>query len=290
MPITISCSCGKNLRVKDELAGKRIKCPACAGVIPVPAPPKEEPELVAVEAVAADEAPREAEAEVPQEAEGVPLFWADPNAAGGKIIALSDDALFVADLGEKEFKRARSVLGKGAPVPEVLEAAETVIPFDQMSKVQSNLYHGFIDVTWEAPDAKEATETNVLCPDKQTRDVLMEALHGILGWKREVIEYSRLKASWPPLVVIGLFGALTFFFLMAALHPEQEGGGKVVRTNWLGAIFVWVFNFFGPFGVVLLGLPFVLAGVAWLVMRMIHPPIMLTLTPRPAGRSRRWEA
>ncbi len=33
----VVCSCGKRLRVAAELAGKRVKCPACKGVIAVPA-------------------------------------------------------------------------------------------------------------------------------------------------------------------------------------------------------------------------------------------------------------
>src|SRR5206468_9602574 len=37
MPITFNCDCGKTLRVKDELAGKRVRCPACNGVAAVPA-------------------------------------------------------------------------------------------------------------------------------------------------------------------------------------------------------------------------------------------------------------
>jgi hypothetical protein len=49
MPITFTCDCGKQLRVKDELAGKRVKCPACAGGVTVPEP---EPEFEVV-----DEAP-----------------------------------------------------------------------------------------------------------------------------------------------------------------------------------------------------------------------------------------
>ena len=37
MPIEVSCAeCDKELRVKDELAGKKIKCPGCAAVIAVP--------------------------------------------------------------------------------------------------------------------------------------------------------------------------------------------------------------------------------------------------------------
>jgi hypothetical protein len=37
MPITLPCTCGKNLQVKEDLAGKRIKCPGCGGVLAVPA-------------------------------------------------------------------------------------------------------------------------------------------------------------------------------------------------------------------------------------------------------------
>jgi hypothetical protein len=43
MAISLSCTCGKTLQVKDELAGRRIKCPACAIVLSVPAP---EPEIL----------------------------------------------------------------------------------------------------------------------------------------------------------------------------------------------------------------------------------------------------
>lgn len=39
MSIPITCpGCGKSLRVKDEWAGKRAKCPGCGGAIPIPMP------------------------------------------------------------------------------------------------------------------------------------------------------------------------------------------------------------------------------------------------------------
>ena len=37
MPITVTCSCGKSLKVRDELIGKSIKCPACGSAFPVTA-------------------------------------------------------------------------------------------------------------------------------------------------------------------------------------------------------------------------------------------------------------
>jgi hypothetical protein len=36
MAITWTCECGQKIAVKDELAGKRVKCPACTEVVMVP--------------------------------------------------------------------------------------------------------------------------------------------------------------------------------------------------------------------------------------------------------------
>lgn len=35
--ISFSCACGKALKVKDELAGKKVRCPECSRPIQVPA-------------------------------------------------------------------------------------------------------------------------------------------------------------------------------------------------------------------------------------------------------------
>ena len=41
MAIALSCTCGKRLRLKDELAGKRVRCPGCQRPLTVPAPENE---------------------------------------------------------------------------------------------------------------------------------------------------------------------------------------------------------------------------------------------------------
>lgn len=38
MAISFTCDCGKQLRTRDEAAGKRVKCPACGGIHSVPQP------------------------------------------------------------------------------------------------------------------------------------------------------------------------------------------------------------------------------------------------------------
>lgn len=59
MPIRLQCSCGKQLGVRDEFAGKAVKCPGCAKPIRVPA------------AGAGQPAPRSAPKPVPRAAAAV---------------------------------------------------------------------------------------------------------------------------------------------------------------------------------------------------------------------------
>jgi len=48
MAIRLTCpECGKELSVRDELAGRRGKCPGCGGIITVPDAAGEEPALTA---------------------------------------------------------------------------------------------------------------------------------------------------------------------------------------------------------------------------------------------------
>lgn len=42
MAITVSCECGKKLKVKEELAGKKVRCPECQATMVVPSAEAEE--------------------------------------------------------------------------------------------------------------------------------------------------------------------------------------------------------------------------------------------------------
>jgi hypothetical protein len=80
MPIPLSCPCGRSIRARDELAGLRIKCPQCGGVLTVPspepaAPPKVDPWS---EAPPRDESPQPAAAQEEELSEVLP---ADPDEA-----------------------------------------------------------------------------------------------------------------------------------------------------------------------------------------------------------------
>ena len=49
MPIALSCPCGKNLRVQDNLAGRRVKCPVCGEILEVAPATAQEEEIVFTE-------------------------------------------------------------------------------------------------------------------------------------------------------------------------------------------------------------------------------------------------
>ncbi len=76
MPIRFKCpNCQKGLVVKDELAGKKVKCPACKGPVTIPAPiaPPADLEDFAAAALASDgaAAKKEAAPEKPKEAQPI---------------------------------------------------------------------------------------------------------------------------------------------------------------------------------------------------------------------------
>src|SRR5438067_703406 len=59
MPLSVSCgNCGKSFKVADELAGRRVRCPACQSVVAVPSLSAGPPPVTAAEEAESVEAPR----------------------------------------------------------------------------------------------------------------------------------------------------------------------------------------------------------------------------------------
>lgn len=83
MPIEFNCTCGRRLRVAEEHAGRRVKCPGCTTIANVPLP---EPRFEVVEEAA------EPQFEVVEESAGRPAKKArvwddDDDAASGYTVA-----------------------------------------------------------------------------------------------------------------------------------------------------------------------------------------------------------
>src|SRR5712691_7766517 len=41
MSISVECRCSRTFRIKDELAGKKVRCPDCKSILNVPEPERE---------------------------------------------------------------------------------------------------------------------------------------------------------------------------------------------------------------------------------------------------------
>src|SRR5262249_26488453 len=106
MPIQVACSCGKKLHVRDELSGKKIKCPACGGVLavdgqsPAPAKPPPAPSVkTAPPALPEAAAPKKRE-----EQESSPSYWDCQRDFTNGLLVVTGDALWFNKLADKELK------------------------------------------------------------------------------------------------------------------------------------------------------------------------------------------
>ncbi len=59
MAIPFTCTCGKSIRIKDELAGRKARCPDCGTAFTIPAPQTPNAEDVAGDFLLADSAGEE---------------------------------------------------------------------------------------------------------------------------------------------------------------------------------------------------------------------------------------
>lgn len=250
MPIITPCACGKKLRTQDDFAGKRIKCPACGTVVTVLAAPDDRPLLDA-----ADEEQDTVELSAEQSRTLPPAkepFWVNP-AGNDTVVALTDTAVYVADLGEPALGAARQALERGDAVWKVLKEAKTIIAFDEVSEVRSDLRGSAVGITWRKDKAGSRIRTRVALADAKARDEMMDVLHERLGrgWKMQEVEESRLAAAaWP------LFACCFLLFVCA-----------------------FEFFFITPVPVAVLVISLILlAGCAGdLVFRLRKPPVFLTI-------------
>src|SRR5262245_40228549 len=60
MPISLKCSeCGSSLKIRDDLAGRKVKCPKCTNILRVPTDEEEaDVEVMPDERVSTDPPPR----------------------------------------------------------------------------------------------------------------------------------------------------------------------------------------------------------------------------------------
>ena len=291
MSLIVPCECGNELLVKKDLLGQRIKCPDCVRTFIVPVISHE---VAAAPAATVIETPVAELAERfrpdPASEQAALDFWATRRAAGGEIIVLAHDKLYEATAYLKEFTRTVESLRAGGPADQALTKPKNVIRFDLVCGIEANLHDRWLNVSWKNTAAKDATETLVCCPDRESRDEIVQALQERFGstWTRKIRQDTRLEAISAPLAVVVVCGLLTVGLAITAnwlegIDISTRGGG---RLGWIFRLIGMALKFIGPVGVTMLGAPLVLLGAVWLLMCFRKPPRMLTLTASPADATK----
>ena len=110
MPIVFHCPCGRRLRVRDENAGRRIRCPDCGEALRVP----------------------EAEEEVP------PVECWKCSSLNENLLILTPGAFISVkiDNAKRDVDEVIGALFAGSRPEDVLDGSQTVIPLDALWAVE----------------------------------------------------------------------------------------------------------------------------------------------------------
>lgn len=124
MPIELTCTCGRALKLRDELAGMLIRCPACAGTLQVPVAAEQ---VEIVEAVAAGPPPLPQAKRSEVAAGPPPLPKAPPAAPAEPAVDLKPPDPLPPKTKERRKKRKRSVYSEQYGDP----ANKPMVVFDE---------------------------------------------------------------------------------------------------------------------------------------------------------------
>ena len=306
MPTLVTCSCGKKLNVRDELVGKKVKCPACGGILEVaaalvaeeiveveetparkPAPPRKPPPVPAGSAPSgppprAKEGPRpkeEDEADAPAARNDLGIFRCT-GSGQSRLLCLTDEGAFFADADKKTMKRIEADLADGESPQDAFGDDPAFIPWGAVTKIDSNLKHHDFQITFKHASDDDASQT-FRFEDKRDRTDALKWMRDHLTpeftYKRR--ELTRLQATYSPLITIGIL-VLVFGFLVWlawGLQQPREGGGRV--RGLAGIIIAYTVGWLGPLWTGVLGGVCVLGCVAWMAVRIADPPIEVTIIP-----------
>lgn len=86
MPIQVTCPCGRSLRLRDELAGLRVKCPECGDAIDVPSASHAERAFLEDDAKAETEGSSRADDELLAESDGDSVIGKPVKSIGNVLV------------------------------------------------------------------------------------------------------------------------------------------------------------------------------------------------------------
>lgn len=305
MPLVFECSCGKKLKVRDELAGKKVKCPGCGKPVQAPAPVVEEEPIVEVAPTAdvmvgeppvnlskgpppapepeddedRDERDKDEDDDDDDEDDGPVPYWVFPGTLSTELMAIAKDGIWFASLKGDVLKKAKTRLEKGIHPSNVLGEKAYLYPWVGIQSIFTNKKLCSFTINYMT---EEGTAAKVLtCGSTDERDDIFETIEKLHGdeWDRKVVKHNAFTAMISPIVAMIVTGAIAFGLAILSLFlgGDWEGRGRGAAVAALFNLIHWL----GPLGNCGIGLIIILLFGIWMLVRMINPPLEVTLAPVP---------
>jgi hypothetical protein len=280
--ISAVCVCGTRLQCPEGSAGKKVRCPSCSAVVPVP--PAEVPAVPLAVAV--------------EPARATVQSWVYPGGSQNFLVAVTNDSLWSHWLTFQSLRRLHDQLQVGGNPAELLEKDGKRIAIAQITKLEADLTRANLDVHFREQDKDGRWVEGMrqfFLDDAAMRDAVVQALRPRLvgQWTSQEEDVSPLKASLPHFLLLALtLGAVPLLLWIVHLIQgdpwlEQIGGGLMYRLgraviHGVQALFRWM-GFVADCLVYLLAAA---ACVTWIVMIVSNfrtPPRLWRLEPASKG-------
>jgi hypothetical protein len=317
MPLVFECACGKKMKVRDELAGKKVKCPGCGKAVMAPEPEPMvvepvgeemmagEPPIVAASstAVQVGEAPPGSEGVAPtwetkkksdqstkkrdeeeDDAEKPVPHWVFGGTFSSEVMALGNEGIWFASFKGDELKKVTRLLKNGAPPANVLGKKAYYIPWQTISSIYCNRkLKGFTI----AHSNQGELASKVLTPaDHAERDEIFKAIEKFMrpDWSRKTVKHTPMSAMALPILSLVITGVITIgvAILSIFIGGDWEGRGRGAAV----AALLNLLNWMGPIGTCGVGVLIGACMMLWMLVRILNPPIEVTLAPAPPDQRR----
>jgi DNA-directed RNA polymerase subunit RPC12/RpoP len=212
MPIAVQCQCGKQLRARDDSAGKKVKCPACGAGVLVP--------------------PSEGERVRGEGARKRVRVWMAPLTGIPSFVVLDDEELgFDHIVLESNARKARDRAEGGLKPSKVVGAAGGIIALANITAVRMDKKRRMVQVC--SGQVLESDAPSFSFTEQKAADDFVAALHERLGpgWVRRAEQVSRLRASLQP-----LGGMLVCLFLLIPACASGDPFGSIGRISIIAII------------------------------------------------------
>ncbi|MDJ0788889.1 MAG: hypothetical protein QNK05_18950 [Myxococcota bacterium] len=208
--------------------------------------------------------------------------WIDAERVFDKVVALSDDVIYVANPSSEQALAMKQALDGDEPASTVIKDDATSILINSILLVSYNAHDTDIDIAYQAGKEKESKNID-FSTAAERNDFALQLAERLPDFESKSVQYGRIRAALGPLAFGAVASLLTLAFYGAAIEiaggatAEIEGRHRAIK-NLVFMALDWI----GPTGVLIVGGLLMFATGYTLVHRVHTPPLMHKLK-RPKG-------